>query len=87
MDTGELDMIMEIADSISIYADMEHHSQAVQRAAGEAIESSLKLVRFFRNQGIRSDLAHPCGKERSPQLYLRPFDAHRDYDEDGGFSG
>ena len=58
MDTCELDMIMEIADSISIYADMEHHSQAVQRAAGEAIESSLKLVRFFRIQGIRSDVVH-----------------------------
>ena len=64
MDTGELDMIMEIADSISIYADMEHHSQAVQRAAGEAIESSLKLVRFFRNQGIRSDLAHVVYEKR-----------------------
>lgn len=64
MDTGEFDMIMEIADSISVFAEMEHRTQAVQRAAGEAIDSSLKLVRFFRNQGIRSDVVHVVYEKR-----------------------
>ena len=68
MDTGEIDMIMEIADSICVFAEMEHHSQAVQRAAGEAIESSLKLVRFFRNQGIRSDVVHVVYEKRMAQI-------------------
>jgi len=68
MDTGEIDMIMEIADSISVFAEMEHRSQAVQRAAGEAIESSLKLVRFFRNQGIRSDVVHVVYEKRMAQI-------------------
>lgn len=68
MDTGEIDMIMEIADSISVFAEMEHHSQAVQRAAGEAIESSLKLVRFFRNQGVRSDVVHIVYEKRMAQI-------------------
>lgn len=68
MDTGEIDMIMEIADSISVFAEMEHRSQAVQRAAGEAIESSLKLVRFFRNQGIRSDVVHIVYEKRMAQI-------------------
>ena len=57
----EFDMIMEIADSISVFAELEHRSQAFQRTAAEAIESSLKLVRFFRNQGIRSDVVHYTG--------------------------
>jgi len=68
MDNGEIDMIMEIADSISVFAEMEHRSQAVQRAAGEAIESSLKLVRFFRNQGIRSDVVHVVYEKRMAQI-------------------
>lgn len=68
MDTDEFDMIMEIADSISVFAEMEHRTQAVQRAAGEAIESSLKLVRFFRNQGIRSDVVHVVYEKRMAQI-------------------
>ena len=68
MDNGEIDMIMEIADSISVFAEMEHHSQAVQRAAGEAIESSLKLVRFFRYEGIRSDLVHVVYEKRMAKI-------------------
>ena len=68
MIADEFDMIMEIADSISVFAELEHRSQAFQRAAGEAIESSLKLVRFFRNQGIRSDVVHVVYEKRMSQI-------------------
>ena len=68
MIADEFDMIMEIADSISVFAELEHRSQAFQRAAAEAIESSLKLVRFFRNQGIRSDVVHVVYEKRMAQV-------------------
>ena len=68
MNEDEFDMIMEIADSISVFAELEHRSQAFQRAAAEAIESSLKLVRFFRNQGIRSDVVHVVYEKRMAQI-------------------
>ena len=68
MIADEFDMIMEIADSISVFAELEHRSQAFQRAAAEAIESSLKLVRFFRNQGIRSDVVHVVYEKRMAQI-------------------
>ena len=68
MIADEFDMIMEIADSISVFAELEYRSQAFQRAAAEAIESSLKLVRFFRNQGIRSDVVHVVYEKRMSQI-------------------
>ena len=68
MIADEFDMIMEIADSISVFAELGHRSQAFQRAAAEAIESSLKLVRFFRNQGIRSDVVHVVYEKRMAQI-------------------
>ena len=68
MIADEFDMIMEIADSISVFAELEHRSQAFQRTAAEAIESSLKLVRFFRNQGIRSDVVHVVYEKRMAQI-------------------
>ena len=68
MIADEFDMIMEIADSISVFDELEHRSQAFQRAAAEAIESSLKLVRFFRNQGIRSDVVHVVYEKRMAQI-------------------
>ena len=68
MSEDEFDMIMEIADSISVFAELEHRSKAFQRAAAEAIESSLKLVRFFRNQGIRSDVVHVVYEKRMAQI-------------------
>ena len=68
MNEDEFDMIMEIADSISVFAELEHRSSAFQRAAAEAIESSLKLVRFFRNQGIRSDVVHVVYEKRMAQI-------------------
>jgi len=68
MIADEFDMIMEIADSISVFAELEYRSQAFQRATAEAIESSLKLVRFFRNQGIRSDVVHVVYEKRMSQI-------------------
>ena len=68
MNEDEFDMIMEIADSISVFAELEQRSPAFQRAAAEAIESSLKLVRFFRNQGIRSDVVHVVYEKRMAQI-------------------
>ena len=68
MKTEEFDMIMEVADSIMVLAEKENCSKAVQNAAGKAIESSLSLVRFFRSQGIRSDLVHVVYEKRMAMI-------------------
>ena len=64
MNEAELDMIFEVADSFSVIVAKDGCPENVQRAACEAIQESLNLVRFFRSQGIRSDLVHAVYEKR-----------------------
>lgn len=64
----DLDNILELAEAILAVPDGAQYSEAVAKAKVNAVEKTLRLTKYYREQGFMSELVHTIFEKKMKMI-------------------